>query len=88
MQKKARSAGRLIRVCAAGYQEAYLDCNDQSCNISRYMSDLYADFILRGINLDARGMESLGFPMISGAGAIKALMKLAHRVASVLKQHE
>jgi hypothetical protein len=86
--RKARSAGRLIRVCAAECQEEYLDCKDQTSNISRYMADLYADFILRGIVLDAEGMESVGFPMISGAGAIKAIMKLAHRVASVLKQHE
>jgi hypothetical protein len=82
--RQARGRGRLARAVAVEIQEVGTSFEDLASRVSAYMVDMYADLDVHGISLDVRKMENMGFPEISGLGAVEALMTFAHRVAAAL----
>jgi hypothetical protein len=81
--RKARRADRIVRAVAMEMPVAETGREDLS-RFSAYMIDMYADLNVCGIGMDAQAMENMGFPKISGTGAVEVIMMLAHRVAAAL----
>ena len=80
--RQTRGGGRLVRAVAVDIQEAGPDCDNMAARLSASMIGMYADFEVHGIILDSKKMENVGFPGISGLGAVETIMVLAHRVAA------
>ncbi len=81
--KKSRRSDRLVRAVALEINE-HDDVNEVLSQLSAYMIDMYTDLHIHCIEFCSKDMEKLGFLEISGAGAVKAIMTLAHIVAAAL----
>ena len=81
--RKARRIDRIVNAVAIEILEVGTGRGDMAL-LSSYMIDMYTDLNIRGIGMDAQAMENMGFPKISGTGAVEVIMMLAHRVAAAL----
>mgnify|MGYP000867177622 CR=1 FL=1 len=86
--RRARAAGKLARALAVVTPETGGGNMDTVSLISTYMAGMYTDFEVCGIERDARGMEAAGFPGISGTGAVKTIMALAHRITAAIRKSQ
>lgn len=84
----ARSSGRTVRTAAIEMPKTKEAGTDMISPVSAYMIGMYADFEVHDIERDAKEMEDVGFPGISGIGAVKSIMMLAQRVTSALKRSQ
>lgn len=86
--RRARSSGRTVRTAAIEMPKTKEAGTDMISTVSAYMIGMYADFEVSNIERDAKAMEDVGFPGISGIGTVEAIMMLSQRVTNTLRQSQ